>query len=192
MAIAFSPRRLFTREEFQRAGEAGLFRPDERLELIAGEVVRKMTLQQSRHASGVYLVQEALRRVFGPGFLVRVQLPLALLEDSEPEPDVAVVAGEPRAFVSAHPTSALLVVEVSDTTLAFDRATKGGLYARAQVQEYWIVNLRDQVLEVHREPAPMAEQPVGHQYRSVVRLTDADEITPLAASASIPVADLLP
>ena len=160
MAIAFSPRRLFTREEFQRAGEAGLFRPDERLELIAGEVVRKMTLQQSRHASGVYLVQEALRRVFGPGFLVRVQLPLALLEDSEPEPDVAVVAGEPRAFVSAHPTSALLVVEVSDTTLAFDRAA--------------------------------STRAVGHQYRSVVRLTDADEITPLAASASIPVADLLP
>ena len=114
MAIAFSPRRLFTREEFQRAGEAGLFRPDERLALIAGE----------------------------------------------PEPDVAVVAGEPRAFVSAHPTSALLVVEVSDTTLAFDRAA--------------------------------STRAVGHQYRSVVRLTDADEITPRAASASIPVADLLP
>jgi Uma2 family endonuclease len=193
MAAATAPtRRLFTREEYERAAAAGLFGPDEKLELIAGEVLRKMTPQQSRHASGVYLAQEALHRVFGAGFLVRVQLPLALGSDSQPEPDVAVVAGEDRSFVAAHPTSAVLVVEVSDSTLAFDRGTKAGLYARAGIQEYWVVNLGDRVLEVHREPAPMAEQPLGHHYRSVSRLTESDNVKPLASTASIRVADLLP
>jgi Uma2 family endonuclease len=193
MAIAPPTRRLFTRDEYERAGAAGLFRPDEKLELIAGEVVEKATPQHSRHASGVYLAQEVLRRVFGAGFLVRVQLPLALLDDSEPEPDLSVVRGEARTFVSAHPTSAVLVVEVAGSTLAFDRTTKGALYARARLEEYWIVNLSDRVLEVHREPAPMVDQPLGHHYRSVTRLTDADSAAPLAApGALVAVSDLLP
>ena len=123
---------------------------------------------------------------------MRVQLPLALDPDSEPEPDVAVVAGEARAFIEAHPASAALVVAVSDSTLAYDRLQKGAIYARAGIAEYWIANVNDHVLEVHREPAPMSDQPLGHHYRSVTRLTPAEDITPRAARAPIHVGDLLP
>ena len=84
------------------------------------------------------------------------------------------------------------MVEVADSTLAYDRAQKGAIYARAGIMEYWIANVSDRVLEVHREPAPLADRPLGHHYRSVTRLTPADDITPLASRAAIRVGDLLP
>ncbi|MBI4572140.1 MAG: Uma2 family endonuclease [candidate division NC10 bacterium] len=100
------------------------------------------------------LTQDALRKAFGEGTHVRIQLPLALDPSSEPEPDVTVVRGSPRDYRDAHPSAALLVVEVADTTLSHDRDQKGSLYARAGVADYWIVNLVDQVLEVYRDPGP--------------------------------------
>jgi Uma2 family endonuclease len=105
-----------------------------------------------------------------------------------------VVVGSARDYARAHPATAVLVVEVSDATLAFDRATKGALYAQAGITEYWIVNLADRVLEVHREPAPMAEQPLGHHYRSITRHTETEHVAPQAATLATPiaVADLLP
>jgi len=93
--------RRFTRDEYDRMVAVGLFGEDEHLELINGRVVEKTT-QGSRHATAVQLVQRALSAVFAPGFLVRVQMPLALDEYSEPEPDVAVVAGEVREIGRAH------------------------------------------------------------------------------------------
>ncbi|MBI3186110.1 MAG: Uma2 family endonuclease [Myxococcales bacterium] len=186
------PRRRWTREEFERAAELGLFKPEERLELIAGEMVHKMTPQTSYHASAVRLVEHELRRVF-PGHVISVQLPLALGPSSEPEPDVSVAAGSLREFTQAHPTSALLLVEVADTTLTFDRTVKAGLYAEGGIADYWILNLRDRVLEVHREPSAMAEQPLGHHYRSITRHTESESVSPLAApTARVAVADLLP
>jgi len=191
--IAPPQRRLFTRAEYERAAELGLFGPEERLELIGGEVIKKMTPQRSLHATGVGLAARTLGRAFGEAFDVRVQLPLALADESEPEPDVAVVRGGPRDYRDAHPASAVLVVEVADTSLAFDRTTKASLYASAGIPEYWIVNLQDRVLEVHREPAPMAEQPFGHHCRSVTRHAADQSIEPLAApGATIRVADLIP
>lgn len=100
------------------------------------------------------MTQDALRKAFGEGTHVRIQLPLALDPSSEPEPDVTVVRGSPRDYRDAHPSAALLVVEVADTTLSHDRDQKGSLYARAGVADYWIVNLVDQVLEVYRDPGP--------------------------------------
>lgn len=192
-AAASPPRRLWTRAEYERAGEIGLFGPEERLELIAGEVIQKMTPQHSRHASGVQYAGDALRAAFGAGFVVRVQLPLALGGDSEPEPDVAVVPGEASDYVARHPTSAVLVVEIADTTLRFDRSTKASLYASFGIAEYWIVNLADRVLEVHRRPQPRSSEPFGHQYGEVVRLKIEETVSPLAApSAQIRVADLIP
>jgi Uma2 family endonuclease len=186
-------RRLWSRDEFERAGELGLFGPEERLELIGGEVVRKMTPQKTPHATSIRLAEEVLRRVAGPGFDVRVQLPLALGTHSEPEPDIAVVVGSPRDYEVEHPTTAALVVEVSDTTLTFDRTTKASLYASAGVPEYWIVNLRDHALEVLREPATMADQPFGHHYRSVTRYTESHAMTTLLAQdRPVKVDDLLP
>jgi Uma2 family endonuclease len=186
-------RRLLTRHEFELGGRTGVFGPEERLELIGGEIVRKVAPQRPLHATGTALVQNALNRGFCLGFDVRVQLPLALGLMHEPEPDVAVVPGSIRDYEREHPTGAVLVVEVSDSTLAFDRTVKASLYASAGIAEYWILNLPDRVLEVHREPAAMAEQPFGYHYRSVTRLIESDSIAPVGASQSaLRVADLLP
>ncbi len=185
-------RRLLTRAEFELGGSSGLFGPEERLELIGGEVVSKVAPQHAPHATGVALVLQALQRAW-PNAYARVQLPLALGLMHAPEPDVAVVSGSIRDYEREHPTTAVLVVEVSDSTLAFDRSVKAALYASAGIAEYWILNLPDRVLEVHREPAAMTDQPFGHHYRSITRLTEAEQITPLGAMAhSLRVSDLLP
>ena len=106
---------------------------------------------------------------------------------------MAVVVGSFNDYRQTHPITAVLVVEVSDTTLAMDRTTKAALYARAGIEDYWIINLPDGVLEVHRQPAPMTDQPLGHHYRSITRLTISDTLAPLARpNALVSVADLLP
>lgn len=184
--------RHWTRAEYDRMVEAGVFPPGERLELIDGEVVT-MTPQGSAHASAVSLAEDALRAAFGAGYDVRVRMPLVLDPTSEPEPDVVVVPGGPRDYRDAHPTSALLVVEVADTTLPYDREQKRSLYARGAIREYWILNLVDRQVEVYREPMAEHGTPYGWGYRTA-RTHDAGErIIPLAAPQSVVrVADLLP
>ena len=184
--------RRWTRQEYERMVEAGVFQPGERMELVDGEVL-KMTPQGSVHATAVRLTEDILRVVFSPGHDVRVQMPLALDPSSEPEPDVAVVLGSSRSYRDAHPTSALLVVEVADTTLLYDREQKGSLYARAGVAEYWIVNLLDWCVEVYREPALMPQARYGWGYRAQLHFSRGDHISPLPASqARVAVTDLLP
>ncbi len=184
--------RRWTREEYEQFVVLGVLRPDERVELIEGEIV-KLPPQRSRPTTGVYLAYEALRAIFGAGFVVRVQFPLALSEYSEPEPDVAVVAGSGRDFAAAHPTSALLVVEVSDATLSFDRGSKAGVYAAAGIPEYWILNLVKDQLEMYREPGPMPGAAHGHGYRTrTIALPGEVVAVPERPDARLPVADLLP
>src|SRR5206468_4130127 len=152
-----------------------------------------MPPQLSRHATGVYLAYEALRAIVGAGFVVRVQLPLALGQFSEPEPDIAVVAGAGRDFANAHPTSALLVVEVSDTTLSYDRETKAGLYAVAGIADYWILNLVHGRLEMHRQPGPMPDTAYGYAFRTRTVALPGEIVTvPGLPGARLAVADLLP
>jgi Uma2 family endonuclease len=174
-----------SRAEYDRAVEAGVFALDARLELIDGEILT-MTPQGSRHTTGVELVAEALRAAFGAGFRVRVQFPLATDDYSEPEPDVAVVEGGIRDYRDAHPTAALLVVEVSDDSLRRDRTTKQRLYARGGIPEYWVLALADAGLEVYRDPA-------ADGYRAVTMHRAGETVAPLARpEANIPVAELLP
>lgn len=176
--------KVWTRDEYDRLAAAGAFRPDARVQLIQGEIV-EMTPQSAAHAAAVELAQSALQAL-GREYWVRVQLPLALGVESEPEPDLAVVAGPPRTRAGHHPTAAALVVEVADTTLDFDRTRKHEMYARARIPEYWIVNLVDRVLEVYRESQ-------GPTYRTVLRLAPGEAIAPLAApAASLKIGDLLP
>ncbi len=175
----------WTRREYESMVASGVFHPEDRLELIDGEIY-DVSPQSSRHATAIRLVEEALREVYGAPFDVRVQLPAALDADSEPEPDVAVVEGGPRDYLDAHPTTALLMVQVADTSLAFDRTTKQVTYARNGISEYWIVNLIDRQVEVHR-------QPQGDRYAEVSTLTPPARISPLSRPGrSIAVRDLLP
>jgi len=190
--LSLSHRWLWTVDEFQRAYDLGAFGFDVRLELIEGEIIRKMG-QNEPHAWAVRAMEEALRGVFTTGYDVRCQLPLVFGARSKPEPDIAVVAGSFHDYKQAHPTTAALVVEVSDATLAMDRSTKAALYARAGIQDYWIVNLPDSVLEVHRQPAEMTDQPLGHHYRSIIRLTPTDTVSPLGRPDTVvAVSALLP
>jgi Uma2 family endonuclease len=129
----------------------GLLHEDEHVQLIEGEIL-EITPQYPPHAATIQLLTRVLMQVFGPDAGVRPQLPLALSDDSEPEPDLAVVAGDARSYLKVHPTTALLLVEVADSSLAFDRRRKGRIYAAAAIPEYWIVNLAERALEVHRRP----------------------------------------
>ena len=184
MIIERAPR-TWTRCEYDQMVEAGVLGPEDRVELIEGEILT-MSPQKSPHVKGVHRVFRCLSAAFGPGFWVRAQAPLAILADSEPEPDVAVVAGELDDHDDAHPSTALLVVEVADTSLAFDRLRKGRVYARAGIPEYWILNLNEAVLEVYREPR-------GESYAERIVLAAPDSIAPLARpETSISVAELLP
>jgi Uma2 family endonuclease len=182
----------WTRLQYERLVDAEILGPEHRVELVGGAMVCKEP-QHSPHATGIGLVQRALMAAFSDRWHVRVQMPIALDDDSEPEPDVAVVSGGLRDYRDAHPARAVLVVEVALSGLAFDRDHKGSLYARAALPEYWILNLRDRRLEIHRDPVPDAAAAFGARYGTVVTLGPDQHVSPLGApDAALAVADLLP
>jgi Uma2 family endonuclease len=187
-----APRR-WTRAEYLRLTEAGILGPDERVELLGGEIFR-MAAQKNRHAAAVTLAARECNRCFPAGHWVRVQATLAVGgEYSMPEPDVAVILGEIRDHPEDYPDSALLVIEASETTLAYDRGRKAGLYASAGIADYWVQNLAEGTLEVRRDPAPKAGTPFGWEYADVSVFRKGETVTPLAApGCEIPVGDLLP
>ncbi|MFN7019096.1 MAG: Uma2 family endonuclease, partial [Fimbriimonadales bacterium] len=146
-----------------------------------------------QHAVAVALISETLTRLTLENTHVRVQLPLTLGEYDEPFPDIAVVAGSPRDYLTNHPTTALLVVEVAEASLRTDREIKGSLYAHAGVPEYWIVNLKARVVEVYREPVSDDKAIYGASYRHRQVLAVGEVIHPLCcAEASVAVERLLP
>jgi Uma2 family endonuclease len=183
--------RQWRRTEYDRLVDLGVFE-GEPVELIGGQLLVAEP-QGAYHASAISKVDYALRPAIPEGWFVRVQAPVSLDDESEPEPDLAVVAGRPGDYPSQHPGLPVLAIEVSQSSLEFDRARKGSLYARAQVQDYWIVNLIDAVLEVYREPVRDADAPFGWRYGSVTRLAPPADVAPTAfPDARIMVADLLP
>lgn len=184
--------RRWSRVEYECLIDQAIFQPGERLELVGGDLVVREP-QRTPHATAIELALDALKDAFGTGWRVRIQLPVALDDESEPEPDVAVAPGGARDYLLSHPAQPALIVEVADTTLVFDRGQKGSLYARARIADYWIVNLADRVLEVYRDPAMAPGAAYGWRYSSLVTLRDDDLISPLAAGhARIRIADLLP
>jgi len=192
--VTHSPqRRLWSADEFERAGELGLFGPEERLELIEGEVISKVAPQLTPHTTAFSLTEASLRGLIPTTYYLRTQSPLNLGPNSRPEPDIAVVPGGPRNYMASHPTTAALIVEIADSSLKLDRHAKASLYARSAVPEYWIVNILDRVLEVHREPIAMEDQPYGFHYRSITRHSPSDKVSPLIAPEhAILVSDILP
>jgi Uma2 family endonuclease len=181
----------WTKAAYYAAAEGGAFH-DRRVELIEGAII-EMSPMSSKHAIMIHRVQRVLERVFPVGYFVGAQMPLDLGASSEPQPDVAVYPGSDSDYMEQKPTHAVLVVEVSDSSLRYDRTTKASLYAMAGIADYWIINLRDRTLELYRSPVPMDGQPFGAGYKVVSSLGPQDLVSPLAApTAVIPVADLLP
>jgi Uma2 family endonuclease len=184
--------RHWTRAEYDHLIEIGVFRPGDPLELLGGELVVAEP-QSEAHYTAVGLAGDALRAAFGAGWLIRTQGPIALDDESEPEPDVAVAPGRRRDYSREHPARPVLVVEVALSSLSLDRRHKGSLYARARLADYWVVNLADRLLEIYREPVEDATAPFGWRYASVQVLDAAASATPLAAPAArVLVGDLLP
>ncbi|MHB1422553.1 MAG: Uma2 family endonuclease [Gemmataceae bacterium] len=181
--------RRWTREEYYRMGDVGFFH-GQRVELIEGEIM-VLSPQHWPHSSSVDRVGKLLDHFLGTGFWTRMQAPVNL-GASEPEPDVSVAVGR-REDYSDHPTTAILIVEVSESSLAYDRTRKASLYARVGIADYWIVNLVDNQLEVRRDPRPDPSQHYGHGYASAAILVPPAVVNPLAApQVSLAVADLLP
>jgi Uma2 family endonuclease len=191
-AQAEEPRRKrWTVAEYYQLADEGLIAAT-RVELIEGEIL-EMSPQKTPHATAFTLAVVALQRIFGEGYVVRAQLPLSISGISEPEPDVAVVTGSVRDYEAAHPSTAVLVVEVSDTTLRYDRGRKASLYARAAIPEYWIIDLVNRRVEARRDPVPMPDQPHGFGYRSVTIHVPGEQVACLAVpDQPIGVDDLLP
>jgi Uma2 family endonuclease len=183
--------RRWTRAEYDRLVDLGVFE-GEPLELIDGELVVAEP-QGSRHSTIVGLVKDALRGVLPAGWTVRTQMPVALDDESAPEPDVVVVRGRHTDYIDHHPTRPALLVEVADDSLSFDRRRKGSLYARARIADYWIVNVNQRVLEVYRDPAPDAAATYGWRYQSIETLAPPAVVTLLALpDVSVAVVALLP
>ena len=183
--------RRWSKSEYYRLGELHFFR-GERVELIEGRIM-VLSPQNAPHSRIVDQVAELLRAIFGSGFWVRMQLPLDINQTTEPEPDVSVVVGGRSQYAHAHPTSAVLLVEVSDTTASYDRRHKGSLYARANIADYWLVNLPRRRLEVYRAPIVDPARPFGHRYSSRTDLLPGTTVSPLALpQQTMAVSDLLP
>ncbi|MDW8107392.1 MAG: Uma2 family endonuclease [Armatimonadota bacterium] len=179
-----TPRRYrFTPEQFHLLGKLGIFHDNTRYELIEGDIYQMPPIGPE-HGNTVDLISHLFIRQEQPEqYFVRVQNALRL-GGSEPLPDIAIVRGKPGDYGQQHPTHALLIVEVADTSLEYDRTEKRRLYAKHGIPEYWIVNLQDRILEVYREP-------VGEDYTVQLRYTLGETVAPLfKADWQIPVRSL--
>lgn len=184
--IPSEPTRIPT-SEYLRLVETGVLGEDDRVELLEGVIV-SMTPSNPPHATAVTKTTYALIRAVSERATVRTQCDFIASMWSVPEPDIAVVPGSVDDYSASHPRSALLLVEASDSSLTQDRLSKSRIYAGAGVPEYWIINLREHVVEVMRDPDPATAL-----YRDT-RIATAGETLELAAlpGARVAVAELLP
>lgn len=177
----------YTVESYFDLVRAGAIEEGDRVELLEGLVVAAPP-QGPLHAAVLSAVDLVLRRSVGERATVRVQMPLIVGSASVPEPDLALVAGDPFDYAECHPLDALLVVEVADSSLPQERLTKSRIYAAAGIPEYWIVNLRDRCLEVLTKPD--RERRLYGEMSRVPR----ENVLELVAlpGAKVAVADMLP
>ena len=179
------PRRRFTTAEYHKIGEAGVLSEDDRVELIDGEIL-EMSPIGSKHAACVDRLNHVFARNAGNRAIVRVQSPVQLGEYSEPQPDLAILRPRPDFYAPAHPgpEDVLLLVEVADTSLEYDKE-KLLLYARSGVPEVWLADLKRDMLIMHRDPSPTG-------YETVQVLRRGDTVSPSAfPDLEIAIADIL-
>ena len=146
-------RRKFTIDEYHQLVDIGFFTENDRIELIRGEII-EMAPKRTPHSVCNSLLWKRLYELIGKQAEIRVQEPITLPSNSEPEPDVVIAQKKEDNYLSAHPTveDIVLIIEISDSTLQYDRETKLSLYAEAGINHYWIVNLVDSCLEVYSNP----------------------------------------
>lgn len=170
------PLRLWTVEEYHRMAQVGILLPDERVELIAGQIIHKISPQGSPHAAAITRTDRLLGRRLGEQVLIRrrLQLPIQLHDYSEPEPDVAVVKPNPLDYDDYHPTTSevSLIIEVADTTLKSDCEIKAQDYAQSGIADYWVLDIKKRQLHVFREPTE-------NGYQSEAILEENENFSPL-------------
>ena len=183
--------RRWTKAEYYKLAELGVI-PERGVELMNGEIIDMPPIGQG-HATSVVKLNRLLLNAF-PNDLVRPALPYDAADDSEPEPDFAVVPGhDPRTYSTAHPRSSLLIIEVADSSLAYDRGRKASRYAASGIADYWVLNLPAPQLEVFRDPQPSTQHEFGFGYASHTIVGANGTISPLAAPAVVlAVKDMLP
>jgi Uma2 family endonuclease len=182
----------WTVEKYDRLVARG-FLDNQHVELLDGRIIQ-MPPKLEPHVAGVSFAAKAAGRAFGDGFYVRREAPLRQGTRSKPEPDIAVVPGNERDYLkTGPPADALLVIEVSDRTLRYDRGKKASIYARHRIGDYWIVNLVNRQIEVHRDPIADPAHKWGFYYNSIQIFKPGETVAPLAApQSSVVVNDLLP
>lgn len=178
-------RRLFTVEEYHQMVEAGILHEDDRTELIHGEIIY-MSPIGNYHAAIVRRINKLLNDGLTPQAIVDVQSPVRIEDHSEPEPDIMILSFRDDYYASTGvtPKDVLLLIEVSDSTLRYDRNTKLPLYATAGIPEVWIVDVNKQQLEVYR-------QPDEDRYQSMETLMRDDTVTATQLSLSVQVRELI-
>jgi Uma2 family endonuclease len=182
----------WTLDDYEQLIALGLLE-GKHVELIQGEILIMASMGEP-HALTIMQLNYALLPHFNPGTGVhlRIQMPLALPAlTSEPEPDIAIVVLDTPTNEAGRPTSASLIIEVAESSLAYDRDRKGPLYAAAGIQEYWLVNLPERCLEVYRQCMPDAASFSGWRYQERQRLRDSDQVTPLVTTAVVIAVDAL-
>ena len=165
--------RKWTVKEYHKLGEIGIFNPEERVELIEGNII-KISAKGTVHASATRRTASLLHNLLGNQAAVYNKSPIALDDNSEPEPDIAVVSIDPFDYATHHPTPSevYLIIEVADSSLTFDREIKAKAYARSGIANYWVLNVGDRQLHVFREPTE-------NGYQSEVILGETASISPL-------------
>ncbi len=181
----------FTRKDYYAMGDAGLFE-NERVELIDGEII-VMSPQKGPHGGLIRKLNALFVRLIPTTHSVGVQPPLDLGLRFEPEPDISISTGAPGDFLQHHPKTAELVIEIANASVNYDRKNKGSLYAKAQIPEFWLINLIDKCVEVYRKPVKDRVQVFGYKYSSCRILRSGDSISPLCLpGVKIAVKELLP
>ena len=165
--------RKWTVKEYHKLGEMGVFHPEERVELLSGNII-KMSAKGTAHTSALGRTDRLLQNLFANLAWVRMQDPIALDDNSEPEPDIALVRIDPFDYATHHPTPSevYLIIEVADSSLTFDREIKAKAYARSGIADYWVLNVNNRQLHVFREPAVDG-------YQSELILGENGSISPL-------------
>jgi Uma2 family endonuclease len=167
--------RLWTVDEYYQMAKIGILQPDEKVELIAGQIIRNMTPQGSFHAAAITRTNRLFNQPTQPRFLVRSQLPIQLDNRSEPEPDIALVKSDRLDYDDRHPKAeeVYLIIEIADSTLKTDLTLKNKVYAEANIADYWVLDLTKRQLYVYRQPTEE-----GYQKEQIV--SEQDNISPLA------------